>query len=116
MKHRKKGKKLGLDKAHRKSLLNNLIGSLIFYEEVATTQAKAKEAARLAEKLITLAKNDSLYHRRRILRVIRNEKIAKKLFEVIAPRYQEHKGGYTQITRLRKRKGDNALICKVKLV
>ncbi|TET30401.1 50S ribosomal protein L17, partial [Candidatus Aerophobetes bacterium] len=55
MKHRKKGKKLGLDKAHRKSLLNNLIGSLIFYEEVATTQAKAKEAARLAEKLITLA-------------------------------------------------------------
>ncbi len=116
MKHRKKGKKLERDRAHRKSLLNNLIGSLIFYEEVATTQAKAKETARLTEKLITLAKNDSLNHRRRILRDIRDEKIAKKLFEVIAPRYHERKGGYTQVTRLRKRKGDNALICKVKLV
>ncbi len=116
MKHRKKGKKLGLDKAHRRSLLNNLIGSLIFYEEIVTTHAKGKEAARLAEKLITLAKNDSLHHRRRILRDIRDEKIAKKLFEVIVLRYQERKGGYTRITRLRKREGDNALICKVKLV
>lgn len=116
MRHRKKGKKLGLDKAHRRSLLNNLIQSLIFYEEIVTTQAKAKEAARLAERLITLARKDSLHHRRCILRVIRDEKTAKKLFEVVAPRYQEHKGGYTQITRLRKREGDNALMCKVKLV
>ena len=116
MRHRKKGRKLGLDKAHRKSLLNSLIESLIFHEEIVTTQAKAKEAARLAERLITLATNDSVHHRRFALKVIRDRKTASKLFEVIAPRYREHKGGYTQITRLRKREGDNALMCKVKLV
>lgn len=116
MRHRKKGRKLGLDKAHRKSLLNSLIESLIFHEEIVTTQAKAKEAARLAERLITLAKNDSVHHRRFVLRVIRDGKTARKLFEVIGPRYREHKGGYTQITRLRNRAGDNALMCKVRLV
>jgi large subunit ribosomal protein L17 len=116
MRHRKKGRKLGLDKAHRKSLLNGLIEALIFHEEIVTTQAKAKEAARLAERLITQAKNDSVHRRRFALRVIRDGKTVSKLFEVIAPRYREHKGGYTQTTRLRRREGDNALMCKVRLV
>ncbi len=116
MRHRKKGKKLGRSKDQREALLSNLTRSLIFYEEIVTTQAKSKEAARFAEKMITLAKDGSLHHRRIALKFIHDKKVVDKLFSVVAPRYQQQKGGYTQIIKLRYRQGDSALMCKVKLV
>ncbi len=116
MRHRKKGKKLGRNKDQRKALLSNLTKSLIFYEEIVTTQAKSKEAARFAEKMITLAKDGSLHHRRIVLKFIHDKKVVDKLFSVVAPRYQKQKGGYTQIMKLGYRQGDSALMCKVKLV
>jgi len=116
VKHKKKGKKLERDKDHRKALLANLVNSLLFHEEITTTEAKAKETVRFAEKMITLAKKNSLHSRRGVLRFLRNERVVSKLFEVIIPRYENRRGGYTQIVRLRYRKGDNALMCKVKLV
>ena len=116
MRHRKKGRKLGRDKDQREALLINLIKSLLFYEEITTTEAKAKEMARWAEKIITLAKVDSVHHRRNAFKVVRNKKIITKLFDVIAPRYKNRSGGYTKIIRLKYRQGDNALICRVKLV
>ena len=116
MRHKKKGKKLGRDKDQRKALLFNLVKSLIFYEEIVTTQAKAKETARLAEKMITLAKGGSVHHRRIALKFIRDRKVVSKLFSVVAPRYQEQKGGYTQVIKLGYRQGDSALMCKVRLV
>jgi len=116
MRHRKKGRKLGRDKNQREALLSNLVKSLIFYEEIVTTQAKSKEAARFAEKMITLAKDGSVHHRRIVLKFIHDKKVVNKLFSIVAPRYQEQKGGYTQIIKLGYRQGDSALMCKVKLV
>ena len=116
MRHRKKGRKLGRDKDQREALLINLIKSLLFYEEITTTEAKAKEMTRWAEKIITLAKDNSVHHRRNASKVVRDKEIVKKLFDVIAPRYKDRSGGYTKIIRLKYRQGDNALICRVKLV
>jgi len=116
MRHRKKGRKLGRDKDQRKALLTNLVKSLLFYEEIVTTEAKAKETARWAERIITLAKVNSVHRRRNVFKVIQDKKVIKKLFDVVAPRYDNRLGGYTRIIKLRYRQGDNALICKVKLV
>lgn len=116
MRHRKKGRKLGRDKDQREALLINLIKSLLFYEEITTTEAKAKEMARWAEKIITLAKVDSVHHRRNAFRIVRDKKVTKKLFEVIAPRYKNRSGGYTKIIKFKYRQGDAALMCRVKLV
>lgn len=116
MKHRKKGKKLGRPRDQRRALLANLVKSLFFYEEITTTEAKAKEAARWAEKIITLAKVNSVHHRRSVFKIIQDKKVIKKLFDTVAPRYQERKGGYTKIIKLWHRQGDDALMCKLKLV
>ncbi|RLE07679.1 50S ribosomal protein L17 [Candidatus Aerophobetes bacterium] len=116
MRHRRKGKKLGRDKAQRRALLSNIVKELLFKEEIITTKAKAQEAAILAEKMITLAKENSLHRRRSALSFIRDKKVVEKLFTVVAPRYQERKGGYTQIIKLGYRQGDNSLMCKVRLV
>ncbi|MCD6472545.1 50S ribosomal protein L17 [Candidatus Aerophobetes bacterium] len=116
MRHKKKGKKLERDKDHRKALLANLVNSLLFHEEITTTKAKAKETVRFTEKIITLAKKNSLHSRRGVLKFLRDKRVVSKLFEVITPRYENRKGGYTQIVKLGYRKGDNALMCKVKLL
>jgi large subunit ribosomal protein L17 len=116
MRHRKKGRKLERNKAQRKTLLSNLVKELLFREEIVTTEAKAVETAILAEKMVTLAKENSLHSRRNVGRFIRDKKVIEKLFTVLGPRYQERKGGYTQIIKLRHRQGDNALMCKIRLV
>jgi len=116
MKHKKREIKLGSDKDHSKALLVNLVSSLLFYEEILTTEVRAKEAARFAEKMISLAKKGSLSHRRNVLKFIREKKVVRKLFSAIAPRYKERNGGYTRVIKVGYRKGDNALMCKVKLV
>ena len=116
MRHKKKGKKLSRDKDQRRALLSNQVKALLFKEEIITTQAKAKETARLAERMITLAKKNSLHHRRLVLKTVKNKEVVSKLFSVIALRYQNQNGGYTKIIKLGYRRGDNALMCKVKLV
>ncbi len=116
MRHKKREIKLGSDKDHSKALLVNLIKSLLFYEEILTTEIRAKETARVAEKMISLAKNGSLSHRRNAFKFIQDKKVVEKLFNVVASRYKEQNGGYTRVIRVGYRKGDNALMCKVKLV
>ncbi|MCD6575064.1 50S ribosomal protein L17 [Candidatus Aerophobetes bacterium] len=116
MRHRKKGKKLSRNRDQRKALLSTQVKDLLFREEIVTTLPKAKETARLAERMITLAKDSSLHHRRLVLSFVKDKETVKKLFSVIAPRYQSQKGGYTKIIKLGYRRGDSALICKVKLV
>lgn len=116
MRHKKKNRKLSRTKDQRKALLSNQVKNLLFNEEITTTLPKAKETAKAAERMVSLAKDSSLHHRRLVLRFIKNKETASKLFSVIAPRYQNQKGGYTKIIRLGYRRGDGALICKVKLV
>lgn len=116
MRHRKKNRKLSRTKDQRKALLSNQVRDLLFNEEITTTLPKAKQTARIAERMISLAKDSSLHHRRLALGFIQDKDTVSKLFSVIAPRYQGQKGGYTRIVKLGYRRGDSALMCKVKLV
>jgi len=115
MRHRVKGRKLGRTAEHRKAMLSNLVTSLIAVESLTTTVAKAKEARGLAERMISFAKNGDLASRRRVLRTVRDKSVARKLFEVIAPRYKDRQGGYTRIVRLGPRKGDGAELAVLEL-
>ena len=112
----KVGRKLGRNMGHRKNLLNNLVKSLFDYEQIKTTRAKAKELKRLADKMITLGKKGDLASRRVALKFIRDKRINQKLFTVIAPRYKDRKGGYTQTFFLGVRQGDNSPYVLIKLV
>lgn len=109
MRHRKQGRKLGRTASHRKALRRNLALSLFIHERITTTTAKAKEARRLAERMITLAKDGSVYSRRRAFSFLQDRDVVDKLFDEIAPRYRNREGGYTRILHLDKnRLGDNA--------
>lgn len=116
MRHLVKGRKLGRTTAHRKALLRNLVTSFLEKERVKTTLAKAKEARPLAEKMITLAKKNTLHTKRQALRVLTKEAAAKKLFEEIAPRFSERPGGYTRIVKIGTRLGDGAQMAMFELV
>ena len=110
-------RKLGVDNKHRRSMLANLVISLIMNEKIETTEARAKEARRMAEKMITYGKNGSLVSRRKAAAFLMNNKEAtKKLFEEIAPRYKDRNGGYTRILKLDERRGDDALMVIIELV
>ncbi|MBA2433617.1 MAG: 50S ribosomal protein L17 [Verrucomicrobiota bacterium] len=110
MRHQKKTVKLGLTAAHRKALLANQVCSLIEHQRIKTTLAKAKAVRPLAEKMVTLGKNGSLHARRTALAVLRQKDAVKKLFDDIAPRSAERKGGYTRIIKLGQRKSDSAAV------
>ena len=116
MRHRKKGNSLGRTAAHRKAMLSNLVTSLFDKNSVITTVAKAKEARRVAERLITYAKKGDLAARRRVLRTVRDLSVARKLFDNIAPEYENRAGGYTRIIPVERRKGDGASLCLFELV
>jgi large subunit ribosomal protein L17 len=106
MDHRSSINKLGRNHAHRKALLRSQAKALFRYERIRTTVAKAKEARRLAEKLITRAKVDSVHNRRIAARAIDDGRVLDKLFKDIAPRYSERPGGYTRILKMGRRFGD----------
>jgi large subunit ribosomal protein L17 len=106
MNHRNSFNRLGRTSAHRRALLKAQAKALFRYERIQTTVAKAKEARRLAEKLITRAKVDSVHNRRIAARSINDGRILDKLFTDIAPRYAQRPGGYTRILKLGKRFGD----------
>ena len=116
MRHRKAGRKLGRTTAHREMLLRNLVTSLFLYEKIVTTETKAKELRKLAEKIITLAKRQDLHARRQAAEVVADEKVLKKLFESIGGRYRDRNGGYTRITKLDYRMGDGAPLAAIELV
>jgi large subunit ribosomal protein L17 len=116
MRHQKKTLKLGLTASHRKALLANQVCSLIEHQRIKTTLAKAKAVRPLAEKMVTLGKNGSLHARRTALAVLRQKSAVKKLFEDIAPRSADRKGGYTRIVKLGARKSDSAPVAFIEWV
>ena len=116
-------RKLGRKADHRKAMLRNLATSLIEFGEVETTQAKAKELRSVVDKLITLGKKGDLHARRQALAFVRNVEVNKdgqtavqKLFDEIAPKYQDRHGGYTTIRKTRARRGDAAPMAIVKFI
>lgn len=116
MRHGKKVKKLGRTKSHRKAMLVNLAASLFMYQMIKTTEAKAKEVRKLAEKVISLAKRGDLHAHRQVYDVIRDRKLVKKIFNEIAPKFKDREGGYTRTVKLGIRKGDGAPLSVVELL
>ena len=116
MRHRLANKKLSRNSAQRKALLRSLVTSFLEKERINTTLAKAKAVKPLAEKLITLAKKNSLHTRRKVLRFVYKKDVVKKLFEDIGPRFTERPGGYTRIIKTGLRVGDGAQQAIIELV
>jgi len=116
MRHLKSGRKLNRDSAHRKAMFRNMASSLFANEIIKTTVPKAKELRRVAEPLITLAKEDSVAHRRLAFDRLRDREVVTKLFNELGPRYAERPGGYLRILKCGFRAGDNAPMAYVELV
>ena len=116
MRHRARSRKLGRTPSHRLAMYRNMVTSLLDHERIETTDAKAKEVRRIAERMITLGKKGGLHNRRRALRIIREREVAAKVFDDLAERYRERHGGYTRILKLGNRVGDNAPMSNVELV
>lgn len=110
-------RKLGVDNKHRRAMLANLTIDLIMNESIETTETRAKETKRTFEKMVTYGKNGSLISRRKAMAfLMNNDKATKKLFNDLAPRYNDRNGGYSRIIKLAERKGDGALIVVLELV
>jgi len=116
MRHRRSGKKLGRDSAHRKALYSNLAGSLIEHGRIKTTVAKAKAVKPFAEQMITLGKRGDLHARRLALAELRSQDVVHVLFAEVAPRFADRPGGYTRIVKLGPRLGDAAEMVYLELV
>ncbi len=112
----KKGARLGGSPAHQRLIISNLATALFEHGRITTTEAKARVLRPVAEKLITKAKKGDLHNRRQVLSTIRDKGVVHSLFEDIAPRYAERPGGYTRITKIGPRKGDNAPMAVIELV
>ena len=108
MKHNITHRKLNRTSSHRKALLMNLSNALIKHEQITTTLPKAKELKPFVEKIITLGKKGDLESRRKAISILQDNKMTKKIFDVIADRYKDRKGGYTRIVKIGNRFGDNA--------
>ena len=116
MRHKVAGWKLGRNTSHRRSLLRNLVTSLILEERIETTVPKAKAMRPQVEKMITLGKRDNLHARRQVQAYLLREAIAKKVFDTIAPRFADRNGGYSRIIKLGNRKGDGADLAIIELL
>jgi large subunit ribosomal protein L17 len=116
MRHKKSGRKLNRNSSHRKAMFRNMASSLIEHEIIKTTVPKAKELRRVAEPLITLAKEDSVAHRRLAFDRLRDRDVVTKLFNELGPRYVDRPGGYLRIMKCGFRAGDNAPMAYVELV
>ena len=116
MRHLKQGRKLGRTTAHRKALLRNLATALLEHERIITTEPKAKELRRVADRLVTLGKRGNLHARRQALQMVQSNAVVQKLFNEIAPRFAGRPGGYTRILRLGYRPGDAAAMAVIELV
>ena len=116
MRHRKSGRKLGRNSSHRKAMFRNMAASLFRHETIKTTVPKAKELRRVAEPLITLAKEDGVANRRLAFSRLRDKEVVGKLFKDLGPRFKERPGGYIRILKLGPRPGDAAPMALVMLV
>ena len=116
MRHLKSGRKLNMTSSHRKAMFRNMASSLFANEIIKTTVPKAKELRRVAEPLITLAKEDSVAHRRQAFDRLRDRDVVTKLFTELGPRYADRPGGYLRILKCGFRAGDKAPMAYVELV
>jgi large subunit ribosomal protein L17 len=116
MRHLKSGRKLNRNSSHRKAMFRNMATSLFEHEIIKTTVPKAKELRRVAEPLITLAKEDSVAHRRLAFDRLRDREVVTKLFNELGPRYVDRPGGYLRIMKCGHRTGDSAPMAYVELV
>ncbi len=116
MRHQIKVRKLGRPKPHREAMLANLATSLFANRMIKTTETKAKELRRLADRLISTAKADTLAARRQVGRTIKDKAVVKKLFSEIIPQFKNRDSGFTRVLRLGFRRGDNAMISVVELL
>jgi large subunit ribosomal protein L17 len=116
MRHRAKSRKFGRTSSHRLAMYRNMVTSLLEHGRIETTDAKAKEVRRIAERMITLGKRGTLHARRRALRVIRNRDVAERVFGDLAERFRTRAGGYTRVLKLRTRVGDAAPVSLLELV
>ena len=116
MKHNIKNKKLNKTSSHRKAMFMNMSNALIKHEQITTTLAKAKELRRFVEKIITLGKKGDLLSRRKTMSTLQDNRMSKKVFDVLADRYKNRSGGYTRIIKLGNRFGDNAPTAVIEFV
>jgi large subunit ribosomal protein L17 len=116
VRHRKAGRKLGRDSAHRKALYSNLAGALIEHGRIRTTEAKAKEVRSIVEEMITLGKRGDLAAHRQAVAFLRSKSVVHVLFSEVAPRFADRPGGYTRIVRIGPRQGDAAPMAYLELV
>ncbi len=116
MRHQKRVKKLNKVKSHRDAMLKNLAASIIQYEEVKTTEAKAKAVSSLVDRIISVGKKGDLNARRRLYAMLPTKLSADKVLDILKDRYKERMSGFTSIVHIGQRKGDNARIVKIKLV
>jgi large subunit ribosomal protein L17 len=116
MRHGSSGRKLRRTASHRKAMFANMAASLLTHEQIVTTLPKAKDLRPIVEKLITLGKRGDLHARRQVISSIRDEAAAKRLFDVVAPRYSERHGGYLRIMKAGFRHGDNAAMAVIEFV
>ncbi len=116
MRHAVHGRKLGRTSAHRRAMFRNQLAALVEHERITTTLEKAKELRPIFEKNITQGKRGTVHARRRVRRWLPDRRLVKKLFDDIAPRFEDRAGGYTRITKLGPRKGDGAEMAVLELV
>ncbi|MFH1172938.1 MAG: 50S ribosomal protein L17 [bacterium] len=116
MRHQKKGKTLDRKKQPREAMLKSLATSLVLYEKIKTTEAKAKAIKPLVEKLITKGKVDNLANRRFLVKELYVYNAVKKVLEVLSPKYKERPGGYLRIIKLGQRQGDGAKVVQIEFV
>ena len=116
MRHRKTGRRLGRNSTHRNAMFRNMVTSLFRYEQLETTDSKAKELRPIAEKMITLAKRGDLHARRQALSYIQDKDVTHRLFEELKDRYSDRQGGYLRIVKKGNRRGDGAPVSVVQLL
>lgn len=115
MRHLKSGRKLNRTSEHRRAMFRNMVTSLFLHERVQTTDAKAKELRRWADRMVSLGKRGTLHARRQALAFVRSRLVVKKLFDEIGPRFRDRPGGYTRITKIGTRRGDAAALSVIEL-
>ncbi|MDC3187204.1 50S ribosomal protein L17 [Pelagibacteraceae bacterium] len=116
MKHNIKNKKLNKTSSHRKAMFMNMSNALIKHEQITTTLSKAKELRRFVEKIVTLGKKGDLLSRRKAISILQDQKMSKKVFDVLSDRYKNRSGGYTRIIKIGNRFGDNAPTAVIEFV
>ena len=116
MRHQKRGRKLGRTASHRKAMLSNMAASVLLHKQIKTTEAKAKEARKLVERLITYGKKGTTHARRLAFAILRDKKATTILFDEIAPVYENRQGGYTRLIKLGYRPNDTSKVVLLQLV